>query len=61
MSNSFFPLPDFLNLTMRFNEIILVVAGVLLIGIVLFMLFKNRKEEDFEQDLNEIDLNREDI
>lgn len=45
---------NLVNLTMRINEILLGIAGVLLMAVVLFMLFRNRKEEEeFEQELNE--------
>jgi LPXTG-motif cell wall-anchored protein len=45
---------------MHWNEIILVIAGVLLIGTVLFALFRNKRdEEEFEQELNENDLYHE--
>ena len=39
---------------MHKNEIFLVIAGIILIGLVLFTLYRNRKdEEEFEQELNE--------
>jgi LPXTG-motif cell wall-anchored protein len=54
MQRSFFALMNLVNLTMRINEILLGIAGVLLMAVVLFMLFRNRKEEEeFEQELNE--------
>jgi LPXTG-motif cell wall-anchored protein len=45
---------------MHKNEILLVIAGVILIGLVLFTLYRNRKdEEEFEQELNEPDMQPE--